>query len=180
MRLSTARLTGWMLLGLSLTPLHRLLSPIRAGPAGVATRASAEATWASGLFGTLIIVGLAVILSGAGGAERVRKGVGAAGDWLCRLGTTQFAAAMAGLSGLLCAGLAIAIHGGLPTSVDEMVQLLHARAIAGGHLTLGLEYIGGAWAAQNGVFTDSGWASIYPLPSIPSSSPSVFSPGPLG
>jgi len=162
MRLSTARLAGWTLLGLSLTPLHRLLSPGRAGPAGVATRASAEAAWASGLFGTLIVVGLAAILSGAGGAERVRKGVGAAGDRLCRLSPPRFAAVMAGLSGLLCGGVAITIHGGLPTSVDEMVQLLHARAIAGGHLTLGLEYAGGAWALQNGVFTDSGWASIYP------------------
>jgi hypothetical protein len=51
---------------------------------------------------------------------------------------------------------------GLPTSVDEMVQLLHARALLGGGLTLPLPGDASAWMIQNSLPVSDGWASVYP------------------
>jgi hypothetical protein len=43
-----------------------------------------------------------------------------------------------------------------------MAQLLHARALAGGRLTIPLPGDASAWTIQNGLATPGGWASIYP------------------
>jgi hypothetical protein len=58
--------------------------------------------------------------------------------------------------------VALVVHGGSPTSVDEMAQLLHARAIASGRLTIPLQGNPAAWVIQNGVSGPAGWVSIYP------------------
>ena len=57
------RLTGAAMLLAAYVPLHRLLEPTRAGPAGEATRASAEAAWGVGLYGSLIVLGAALVLT---------------------------------------------------------------------------------------------------------------------
>lgn len=159
------RLFGVVLLAAAFLPLHRLLDPARTGPAGVSTRSVAEDSWVLGLSGTLIVVvfsWVVVRMSGAGTekaeAGRTNPVVRAAGRlspracaWLAGVVVLAGAAAVASL-----------VHAGAPTSVDEMVQLAHARALASGSLGLPTGGTGAAWALQNGLLTESGWVSIYP------------------
>jgi hypothetical protein len=160
--LTARRLFGVLLLAGAYLPLHRLLDPALTGPAGEATRATAEAAWGVGVLGTVIAVGFAVVLvlivpEGTTGelVERV-------GDFLVRPRGGPFALAMGVLAALLSLLAALHFYHGVPTSVDEMAQLLHARALAAGRLAMPVPGDPTAWTIQNGVVTPEGWASIYP------------------
>jgi hypothetical protein len=159
---TAGRLIGLLLLAGAYVPLHRLLVPDRAGPAGISTRAAAEAAWGVGLYGTLVVVGLAFALSVLVPSGRVARPAEAAAARLARPRRAAFALGVALLAGGLALAIAIALFGGLPTSVDEMAQLLHARAVASGQLTIPVPGTAAAWVIQNGVVTADGWASIYP------------------
>jgi hypothetical protein len=160
--MTPARIFGWLLLVFSAAPLHRLLTPARTGPAGTSTRASAEAAWVSGLLGATIVIVLAAVLTRTDSAVRLRDFASKAGAALDLPSGRSFALAVGAVAAVLGASTALLIHGGLPTSVDELAQLLHAQAVASGSLTLPVENATAAWSVQNGTFTDSGWASIYP------------------
>ena len=161
-RITPARIVGWALLALSALPLHRLLAPERTGSAGISTRASAEAAWNSGWLGSLIVIVLAAIISRATPTDRLKTATNAAVSALAAVPGRNFAVLIGMGTAGLAALTAVFVHGAEPTSVDELVQLLHARAISGGGLTLPPENATASWAVQNGVFTESGWASIYP------------------
>jgi len=158
------RLLGVALLGFAYLPLHRLLDPAVTGLAGLSTRRIAEASWTMGLWGTLGVIGVAVVLAvvvpvdPGGGIQRLGAALG-------RVRPLPFALACGALALLLGVGIAWGLYGGHPTSVDEMVQLLHARALAAGHVVLPLPGGRGAaaaWVVQNSVLLYGGWASIYP------------------
>jgi len=156
------RLFGALLLVGAYVPLHRLLDPARAGPAGEATRATAESAWGVGIYGTVIALGAGAILVLLVPAGRLRAPLERAGELLERPSGGRFAATLGLVAGLLSLTAALALYHGLPTSVDEMAQLLHARALAGGRLTSPLPGDASAWTIQNGMATPEGWASIYP------------------
>jgi hypothetical protein len=156
------RLFGALLLLGAYVPLHRLLDPSRAGPAGASTRATAEAAWSVGVSGTVIALGAAVVLRLLMPAGRLRAPLERAGRLLARPGSATFATTLGIVSGLLALTATLVLYRGLPSSVDEMAQLLHARALAGGSLTIPLPGDAGAWTIQNGMATQAGWASIYP------------------
>jgi hypothetical protein len=156
------RLFGALLLVGAYVPLHRLLDPVRVGPAGEATRATAESAWGVGVYGTMIALGAAAILVLLVPAGRLRAPLERAGDLLSRPSSGGLAAALGLVSGLLSLTAALVLHHGMPSSVDEMAQLLHARALTGGRLTIPLPGDAAAWTIQNGMVTPKGWASIYP------------------
>ncbi len=162
MRLKLSRLLGLGLLLGAYLPLHRLLDPELAGPAGADTRASAEAAWSSGLYGTVIVLGLGFVLSRLFNLSMLSV----AGARLLRLverpRASVFALMSGGISFVLAAALARYVYDGSPTSVDELVQLLHASALAGGRLGIPLVGDQAAWLVQNGSVTPEGWASVYP------------------
>jgi hypothetical protein len=156
------RVLGIGLLVLAYAPVYRLLDPAVSGPAGAATRSTADVAWSTGLLGTLIVVGLAFA------ATRLTP-VG----WLREKGmplirplegpsSAVFATATGLVAFCLSGSIAAGVFGTLPTSVDEMVQLLHAQALAAGRLALPTQGNEAAWAVQNGVFVPEGWVSIYP------------------
>lgn len=157
------RLAGAALLLAAYLPLHRLLDVERTGPAGASVRGAAEAAWVLGLSGTVIVLTFAWLLARMmpydpernDPLERVARLVAAPRPlpFAVGLGTVVFAAT---------ATIGLLVHAGLPTSVDEMAQLLHAAAISGGRLTIPLEGAPAAWLVQNGIATGNGWASIYP------------------
>jgi hypothetical protein len=157
------RLLGAALLLSAYAPIHRLLDPAATGPAGAATRAAAEAAWTVGISGTLIVVTFAWVC-----VRMVPRGrlpirwSETAVRWLTTPTPATFAIGIGVVTASLAGILAIAVHGGSPTSVDEMAQLLHARAIVSGRMTIPFEGPAAAWTIQNGIGVQGGWASIYP------------------
>lgn len=179
------RLAGAGLLLAAYLPLHGLLHPGRTGPAGAATREAAETAWVLGLSGSVIALTFAWLLA------RIVPVGDQAPDRLGRLtarltapGATVFAVAVGTAVAVLAGLVALVVHGGRPTSVDEMAQLLHAAAVAGGRTALPLEGSPAAWVVQNGIVTETGWASIYPplhtlLLSLGMTTGAVWATGPL-
>lgn len=157
------RLLGVVLLAAAFTPLHRLLAPERSGPAGTSTRAVAENAWVLGLTGTLIVVVFSwVVVRMAGTSHAAPRAPSRLLGALAGVPIGRFATGVGILAFGLSAIVAALVHGGAPTSVDEMVQLAHARALVSGRLGLPAEGNGAAWVLQNGLLADAGWVSIYP------------------
>ena len=161
-RLIAGRALGTGLLLLAYLPLHRLLDPTFTGTAGTSTRAAAEAAWRVGLLGTVIVLGLALPLSRLVPIDRLARATRPVLRLLERPPRAAFAISLGVASFGLSAWIAVSVFGGLPTSVDEMVQLLHARTLAGGQLARPVGEVEAAWAVQNGLLTPSGWTSVYP------------------
>jgi len=153
---------GLALVALSYVPLHRLLAPQATGPAGRQTRAAAEAAWASGVVGTVLVMVVALLVAWFTSGKRLETRAAAVGRRLARTPVGPFSLAVALLAFLQAALIAWTVHGGRPTSVDEMVQLLHARALLNGGIALPMDGPAAAWSVLNGVVTESGWASVYP------------------
>ena len=162
MRLIAMRALGVALLLLAYLPIHRLLDPSFAGPAGAFTRAAAEAAWQVGLLGTLIVIGLALVMSRLVPVDRLTWMVRPLAGVLERPSRSAFSLSLGFASFGLSTWIAVSLFGMLPTSVDEMVQLLHAGSLAGGRLARPLGGLEAAWAVQNGLLTPSGWTSVYP------------------
>jgi len=157
------RLLGAALLLSAYVPLHRLLDPARTGPAGAATRAAAEAAWTVGISGTLIVVTFAWVCVRMVPAGRIPIGWSeTAVRWLTAPPAPAFSIGLGLVTAALAGVLAGVVHGGVPTGVDEMAQLLHARALVSGRMTIPFEGPAAAWMVQNGIGVDGGWASIYP------------------
>ena len=159
--LMATRTLGTTLLLFAFVPFHRLLDPALTGPAGSATGAAAEAAWSAGVFGAMIVAGVALLMSRLVPIGRVAGAVRPLLELLERPRRSAYALSLGVLSFGLSAWIAGVLFDQLPTSVDAMVQLLHARALVAGGLALpvGAE---AAWAVQNGLMTPSGWVSIYP------------------
>ncbi len=155
------RLLGVGLLGLVYLPVHRLLDPSTTGLAGAATRAIAESSWALGLWGSVTVLGLSLALALLVRADPLGP-ARRAGRALAAHRPLPFALACAALSLLVAVAVARVLFRGQPTSVDEMVQLLHARALLAGSPVLPLPAEPAAWVVQNSLVRDGGWVSIYP------------------
>ena len=160
--MTVRRLAGAAMILAAYVPLHRLLEPTRAGPAGEATRASAEAAWGVGVYGSLLVLGAALILTLMVPTTGLKRLVTAAGDLLARPGGRLFATGLGLLAGSLSLAVAVLLYRTFPTSVDEMSQLLNAQALAGGQLGIPMPGHEAAWSIQNGLVTAEGWVSIYP------------------
>lgn len=153
---------GAGLLAAAYLPAYRLLDPAVTGLAGTATRQVGAAAWAGGLWGTVLLVGLSLVLARWLPTADVLAAVRPTADRLARMDARRFAALCAFVAFGLSLTVALVVLRGLPSSVDEMVQLLHARTLLGRHLALPLPDPAAAWMVQNSLMTPSGWASIYP------------------
>lgn len=157
------RLIGAALVLMALLPVHRVLDPHHTGPAGAATRDAGETAWILGWTGTFIVLTLAWV------AMRMQPATGSAGRtvagvWSAVLtpGAKHFAVFTGALATVGAGLVASEMHGRGPTTVDEMAHLLHASAVAGGHLTVPAGESAAAFVLQNGIISGEGWASIYP------------------
>ncbi|MDH3207801.1 MAG: glycosyltransferase family 39 protein [Gemmatimonadota bacterium] len=162
MTVTALRAVGVALVFVAFAPLHRLLGPARAGPAGEASRASAEAAWGFSFYGALIVLGTAVVLTLALPEVGVGRLVARAADRLSRPRRGVFAISVGTLAGGLSLAIAWFLYRVFPTSVDEMAQLLNAQALAGGLLAMPVPGNEAAWSIQNGLVVPQGWVSIYP------------------
>lgn len=161
MRRHLTRTLGALLFAAALLPLHRLLDPATTGLAGATTRRVAEGAWQVGVWGSLVVLGGAAVLTVLWKRDPT-VGLAHLGRALATVPSAPFALACAAASAFLAGVLAAWGYGGLPTSVDEMVQLLHARVVLAGSAGLPLAGDPAAWMIQNSLLTPEGWASVYP------------------
>ena len=153
---------GVALLATAYLPLHRLLDPAATGPAGAATRAAGEAVQQMVLLGSIVVVALATVLTWLAPSDGIRRALALAAARLSAPAPRAFAVGLGLTTGLLGMAVSLWVLEGRPTLADEMAQLLHARAVAEGSLSLALPEPRAAWIVQNGIVTGGGWASIYP------------------
>ncbi|MCG6954794.1 MAG: hypothetical protein LJF04_02280, partial [Gemmatimonadetes bacterium] len=155
-------LLGAGLLACTFLPGYRLLDPAVTGLAGMATRSAAEAAWYGGLWGTALAVAIALLLARAAPGRDPLSYVGGLARRLALLPAKRFAALCGGLALSLSLLVSRLVLAGLPSSVDGMVQLLHARVLLAGHAALHLPGPAAAWTVQNSLLTSRGWTSVYP------------------
>jgi len=156
------RLSGAALLAAVTLPLYRLLDPATTGAAGAVTRATGEAVWELTLLGTITVGALAALLAWRAPVGALERALTTVGSHIGRWPARRFAAALGLVAGGLSLWIARSVLRGRPTLVDEMVQLLHARVLAGGDTALPLPDPAAAWMVQNSLLTPAGWASVYP------------------
>ncbi len=157
------RVVGLALVLFVLFPVHRLLDPAQTGPRRRGDKRCGRGRLGSGPVG---LVDRAYARMGrdahAAGCRTICADTGAG---LARSSPTN-PRGIRDRDGGSCLRrigiIAHRVHGLAPTTVDEMVQLLHAALLAGGSLTLPTGEAAAAWLIQNGVMTEAGWASIYP------------------
>jgi hypothetical protein len=84
------------------------------------------------------------------------------GNRLVAIPTLWFAGGLAVLSASLTLAFSLAVLQGKPNLIDAMVQLLHARFLAAGHLAGPADRFSEFWQIQNSIVTPAGWVSQYP------------------
>ncbi len=161
MGLIAVRLLGLVLLAAAYLPLHRLLDPSVTGRAGQVTRSVTELAWSGAVWGTLGVLGLSFLLARLLSWDPVPALRSLAAP-VARVPARAFAVILASVAVLASGTVAVALLEGMPTSVDEMVQLLHAQGVARGALVLTLPGDPAAWMVQNSFLGEGGWASVYP------------------
>jgi len=161
-RVGVRRALGAFLLVATYLPLQRLLDPQVTGLAGRTTRGVADVAWSAGLWGTVLVLIAAGLLAWMVPERSTDPLLDRAGRLLERPSSGGFALMAGGLAFVLSALVARVLLGGLPSSVDEMVELLHAQALLHGFVALPLAGPAAAWMVQNSIPTPSGLASIYP------------------
>lgn len=161
MGLILRRTVGLILLAATYLPLHRLLDPSATGLAGEATGRIAEAVWESGLWGTMFIVGSAWLLGAAVPGDPTAA-IRTALASLRKIPAVSFALLSGAVACVIATAASLVVFDGLPSSVDEMVQLLHAQALVRGQVALTLPTDPASWVVQNSLVSARGWASVYP------------------
>ncbi|MEO8911211.1 MAG: glycosyltransferase family 39 protein [Gemmatimonadaceae bacterium] len=156
------RAFGAVLVLLVLVPAYRLLASPDAGPFILGAIDAAELSRTMLLTGTLIVVAVGVL------ASRI-LGPSSTEDFLVRLGAriaaippVRFALGAALISASIALGFSIFVLQGKPNLIDAMVQLLHARFFAAGHLSGPADGFSEFWQIQNSLITPRGWVSQYP------------------
>jgi len=155
------RACGVALVALAFAPFHRLLGDAATGLAGTATRALTEGLWQAALWGMLVSAVATAVLTRYVPVDPWRL-LAPLGRRLAGVPPTTWAAAVGAIGFLLTATATWKLFAGLPTSVDAMVELAHARALSAGRMTLPLHGEGAAWMIQNSFATSGGLASVYP------------------
>ncbi|MEQ9401789.1 MAG: hypothetical protein RJQ04_21665 [Longimicrobiales bacterium] len=155
------RFLAVLLLGVAWLPAHRLLDPARTGLAGAVVRDAGEALWTQSVLGSLLVVVAAGALGRLTALDRLGRTLSAWTERLAGLAPGRVAAAAGVAAGAVAAAVAWRVFGAAPTSVDEMTQLVHARALLSGSMAFPLPGAPEAWVVQNGIVVEGGWASVY-------------------
>jgi len=112
--------------------------------------------------GSFIVVAVAVIASRMLDASSVGRRLAHIGNRLAAIPTLWFAGVLAVVAALLALAFSLVVLKGKPNLIDAMVQLLHARFIAAGHLGGPADEFSEFWQLQNSLVTPNGWVSQYP------------------
>jgi hypothetical protein len=114
------------------------------------------------LFGTLVVLLVAVVLARLLDPDKIEKWCIYGGRRLTAIPWTQFAWGLALLSAAITLVFSHFVLAGNSTNVDAKVQMLQARFVAAGHLSGPADRFTEFWQLQNSLITPNGWVSQYP------------------
>jgi hypothetical protein len=156
------RSVGVVLLLLVLLPLYRLLDGPDAGPFARGAMDTAELSRTLLMLGTIIVLVAGIIVSRVIDASAFEARLGRLGAWLVSIPPLRFALVLAFLAAGITLAFSLIVLEGKPNLIDAMVQLLHARFLAAGHLAGPVDSFTEFWQVQNSLVTPKGWVSQYP------------------
>lgn len=156
------RVVGAVLVLLVVIPAYRLLASPDAGPFILGAIDAAELSRTLLITGALIVVAIGVLGSRVLGPSSAENLVIRLGARLATLPRTGFAFGAALLSASIALAFSVFVLQGKPNLIDAMVQLLHARFFAAGHLSGPADSFSEFWQLQNSLITSKGWVSQYP------------------
>lgn len=156
------RIAAAVLAILGVVPFWRVLPQRATGLAGTAT-AELAANYTSLIWNGLLIALIpaligALVIQPIAFEARLEK----LARPLTRLRAGHYALALAILSMLLAATVAIGIMQGSPTLIDSFAQLTHARYLAAGKVAGPITPYNEFWHIQQTLSTSKGWVSQYP------------------
>jgi hypothetical protein len=158
----TLRAVGAILILLVVVPAYWLLATPDAGAFARGSVINAELSRTLLFAGTLIVLAVGVIASRVVDASSFEDTLARIGTRVAAVPTLWFATGAAVVAALITLVFSIFVLEGKPNLIDAMVQLLHARFWAAGHLAGPADRFSEFWQLQNSVVTQNGWVSQYP------------------
>ncbi len=156
------RAAGVALLALVLLPVYRLLDRPDAGLFPRGSLAAAELSRTLLFLGSIIAILVAIIASRVLDPSAIDRTLARLGRRLVAIPTLWFAGGLALVTAALTLAFSLVVLDGKPNLIDAMVQLVHARFIAAGHLSGPAEPFLEFWQLPNSLVTPNGWVSQYP------------------
>ncbi len=156
------RVAGAALIILVLFPLYRRLEVTESDLVLRSVITSADLARTMLLYGSLIVVLVALVLSRLLDADKIEEWCALAARRLTAIPFTRFAWGLALLSAAITAVFSHFVLAGKPTLIDAMAQMLHARFVAAGYLSGPADRFTEFWQIQNSLVTPNGWVSQYP------------------
>jgi hypothetical protein len=153
---------GVVLIALVLFPFYRLLGGPEAGRFPRGAIAAADLSRSLLVLGSFIVIVVAVLASRLLDAPAIDRRLAGLGARLVAIPILWFAGALAVITLALTFAFSVLVLGGKPNLIDAMVQLLHARFVAAGHLAGPANQFTEFWQLQNSLITPKGWVSQYP------------------
>ena len=158
----TVRAAGAILVLLIVVPAYWLLATPGAGAVPRGSISAAELSRTMMFAGTIIVLAVGVLASRLVDPSSFEDLLLRIGARLRGIPVFKFALGAALLSGCLAFGFSMLVLEGKPNLIDAMVQLLHARFFAAGHLAGPADSFSEFWQPQNSIVTANGWVSQYP------------------
>jgi len=156
------RAAGVLLVALVLLPVYRLLDRPGAGRFPRGSVAAAELSRSMLFLGSLIAIAVAILASSVLHPSAIDVALGRLRKRLVAIPTLWFGGGLALIATALTLTFSLVVLDGKPNLIDAMVQLVHARFIAAGHLAGPAGEFTEFWQLQNSVVTPNGWVSQYP------------------
>lgn len=156
------RVAGVVLLALVLLPVYRLLDRPDAGRFLRGSLAAAELSRSMLLLGSFIAIAVAILASRVLDPSAIDRTLARLGKRLVAIPTPWFAGGLALIAAALTLAFSLVVLDGKPNLIDSMVQLVHARFIAAGHLAGPADQFLEFWQLPNSLVTPNGWVSQYP------------------
>lgn len=156
------RCAGVVLVILVLLPLYRQLDATDGGLVLQSILTYTELARTMLLFGTLIVILVALVLARLLDPDKIEEWCTSAGRRLTAIPSARFVWGLALLSAAVTLAFSHFVLAGKPTVIDAMVQMLQARFVAAGHLGGPVDRFTEFWQLQNSLITPNGWVSQYP------------------
>jgi hypothetical protein len=156
------RCTGVVLVILVLLPLYRRLDATDSDLVLRSVLTSAELARTMLLFGSLIVILVALVLARLLDPDKIEEWCTSGGRRLTAIPSARFVWGLALLSAAVTLAFSHFVLAGKPTLIDAMVQMLQARFVAAGHLGGPADRFTEFWQLQNSLITPNGWVSQYP------------------
>ncbi len=155
-------LVGLSLGALTLTPVYRLLDDPGTGPFGEGTVRIAASNLSATWLGIAVTLGLGTVLAILVPRERLIRALAPLKRGATEVPLGWWVLGLSSISTALALWASLGLFQGLPTLVDGMTSVMHARFMAAGQAAGALPDPAAAWMIPNSVLTEGGWVSQYP------------------